>query len=164
MMSRAYNRSIFFVMVSFFFIILSLFSCESEKSKDVYAEYQEALNKNVNMWSTSQITHYRYTYISYGLALKSNISYVIEVDNDTLVSIFNTADNSYVSTSEYLFFSDVTVSQLFNSIQSAISAKCKDINIVYNEVYGYPSAIHIDWSSSAVDSGTYKEVSNFEKL
>lgn len=55
-----------------------------------------------------------------------------------------------------------TISELFETIQSAIDEEADSITVVYDEEFGYPTEITIDWDSELADEETLYEASDLE--
>ncbi len=58
----------------------------------------------------------------------------------------------------------LTIDELFDLIQDAITQTASDIDIRYNEVFGYPTDIDIDFSRSFRNDEALFEIGDFQEL
>ena len=58
----------------------------------------------------------------------------------------------------------LTIDELFDVIQEAITQSASDINVRYDEVFGYPTDIDIDFSRSFRNDEALFEIGEFQQL
>ena len=85
----------------------------------------------------------------------------IIVDGDTVVSAVFADDGTPIETP----LSEVpTIPDLFDEIQSAIDGGADEIALTFDEAYGHPVTVSIDFLAQAIDDEMYFEVSEFDGL
>ncbi len=136
-------------------ILVTLFVCCSD-SED---QHQLDLNTHRTLWNTQAIAHYSYDYVPTCFCAFAGVKLTIEVNADSIVSIFNHETNAAVDPVDYSSFQ--TIQGLFDRIQAAISAKAVSITVTYNKGKGYPEFISIDYSKQIADEEYGAAVSNF---
>ena len=136
--------------------LLALAGCSDMTGPDDAAAL---LEHNRAIWSGAGVTSYRYTITRACECTPESAGPVtVEVRNGLVV------DRRYESGAAVSpQYSEVftTVPGLFDIIQEAVTLPAASLSVRYNEDYGYPESIAIDWVAGAVDDEVSYRVGSF---
>ena len=136
--------------------LLALAGCTDATGPDDAAAL---LEHNRSVWSGAGITSYRYTITRACECTPESAGPVtVEVRNGLVV------DRRYESGAAVSpQYSEVftTVPGLFDIIQEAVTLPAASLSVRYNQDYGYPESIAIDWVAGAVDDEVSYRVGSF---
>ena len=125
-------------------------------------EQREALTRHQRIWSQQGIKNYQYR-------LQVNCFCPQEITEPVTVKVSNgiTTSVSYVATgmpaqSEYFVKYD-TVDKLFLIIDNALKQGADEITVTYDETFGFPTHINIDFVKQAIDDEIAYNVTEFRK-
>ena len=152
----------------FLSIILSLFlsACQAvtstpHKPNKSDSPIQNALDKHLAQWQKADIHNYSYVFQRSCFCMRDYTKAVlITVDNDVVVDA-KFAD-SKGNLPDQLKINRQPISYLFDKIQDAIDRKAHSINVKYNEQFGYPTSISIDYDQQIADEELYLRASDFK--
>lgn len=153
-----------------FFTIFSLLSaCNSTGGKPpTYPEkpispYQQTLNKYKQRWQQANINNYQYTFQRSCFCMRDYTKAVI-----TTVKNNNVIDAHWKGSKKPLGDkfknNQQTINYFFAKIQDAIDKKAAVITVKYNEQYGYPETLSIDYNKMIADEELWLSAKNFRKL
>ncbi len=126
--------------------ILIFISCSSDD------DFSDELNANIRLWQSSQIKNYKWNErIVCGECSGVFFRDVFVVNNSKDTVVFNHAELVEGQTYEDIFNDARTVQESFNFIKSLLNQNVAFLNIEYNETYGFPTDIDIDYDRNAVD-------------
>jgi len=120
------------------------------------------LEHNRDVWFNAGVTSYRYTITrSCECTPESTGPVTVEVRNGLVVD--RRYDSGAAVSPQY---SEIftTVPGLFDIIEEAVSLPAASLSVRYNEDYGYPESIAIDWVAGAVDDEVSYRVGSFNVL
>ncbi len=153
-----------------FFTIFSLLSaCNStggnpptDPEKPV-SPYQQTLNKYKQRWQQADIKNYKYTFQRSCFCMRDYTKEVLTtVKNNKVVNAHwkgsqQPLDNKFKDNQQ-------TINYFFSKIQDAIDRKAAVITVKYNEQYGYPETLSIDYDKMIADEELRLSAKNFRKL
>jgi len=125
------------------------------------------LSRNQQKWQDANITHYRFNLnISCFCAFRDQMPLTIEVRDDQIVHMAAVDGTLVLDTDQnYEFYAPhATIDLLFDEIESAINEGADSVTVTYDETYGFPTEIAIDFSQEMADEEMYYSVSGFEAL
>lgn len=146
-------RKIFFGVL----IALIIVACASPSSE---------FDKNLAKWNDAKVSHYRMQVgVSCFCPFAEINPFAVEVKDGQVVSMVGAnglevldTDPMYEALIQY-----ANVDNLFTWLEPAV-AEADKIEISYDETYGFPNNIAIDYITQAVDDEIWVDISNFEVL
>lgn len=151
--------------ILFIFLAIMLTACSAVQPK---SEVESAREK----WENANISHYRFN-LSIGCfcVYTPDMPLVIEVNNGKVLSMqFQSGKEIDVNNLAY-FQRFATIDKLFDEIENsfkpqedATGNKADEMKVSYDETYGFPTQISVDFIKDAVDDELGLTISNFEKL
>ena len=126
-------------------------------------DLQDALNENRARWDAAAIADYSMR--SQRRCFFCGVTFVpvrITVRGDTIDTVTEPDSNTPVS--EPVIGTFLTIDELFDLIQEAITESASVIAIRYDETFGYPTDIDIDFSRSFRNDEALFEISEFQDL
>ncbi len=116
-------------------------------------------------WQDANISHYRFNLsISCFCVFVQDMPLVIEVDDDKVVSMEfqngNKIDPSFLE----VFNRYATIDQIFAEVGKALDGGADQVTVEYDETYGFPTQVTIDFDQQAADEEIYLTISDFEAL
>ena len=124
-------------------------------------------SQNQQKWEDANITHYRFDVnISCFCAFRDQMPLTIEVRDGQVVSLANVNGDQVLDTDpNYQFFAPyATLDLLFSELDAALNGKADKVTVTYDETYGFPKDVTIDFVEEATDDELYLTVTNFEPL
>ena len=125
------------------------------------------LSRNQQKWQDANITHYRFNLnISCFCAFRDQMPLTIEVRDDQIVHMAAVDGTLVLDTDQnYEFYAPhATIDLLFDEIEAAINEGADSVTVTYDETYGFPTEIAIDFSQEMADEEMYYSISGFEAL
>lgn len=118
------------------------------------------LNKNIDRWKKSKIENYIYTYqqVCFG---QERDKIIVSVSNGKVTKAFNQSTKQTLTNKELKNL--VTIEQLFEQIKKAIKSNVDQLDVTYNQDYGYPESIDIDPEKKIVDEEYGYKITQFKK-
>ena len=156
-----------------FFTIFSLLSaCNSTGSnppaaptgsKTPVSPYQQTLNKYKQRWQQANIKNYSYTFQRSCSCMRDYTKEVLTTVKNNNVVNAHWKDSKQPLDSK---FKDnrQTINYFFSKIQDAIDRQAAVITVKYNEQYGYPETLSIDYDKRMADEELWLSAKNFRKL
>ncbi len=126
-------------------------------------DLQTELDKNRALWDIAAIADYSMR--SQRRCFFCGVTFIpvrITVRGDTIDTVTDLDSDAPVS--EPVVGTVLTIDELFDLIQDAITQRASDIAIRYDEVFGYPTDIDIDFSRSFRNDEALFEISEFRAL
>ncbi len=129
-------------------LIVSLFGCIYSVPSTTGNPDQDALNKNSILWKEAHLSTYTYTY---------KVMCFCPPEEDILVRVLygNVVAASYSPSNNPVMperFDDLmTVEELFQVIQGAITDEVSRLEVTYNSKLGYPERVYIDVDERMTD-------------
>jgi len=112
--------------------------------------YQQTLDKYQQRWQQANIKHYSYTFQRICFCPRDYTAAILtEVKNNKVISAKLKSNNQPLD--EKLKDNKQTITYFFTKIQDAINKKAHAITIKYNEQYGYPESIFVDYDQRIAD-------------
>lgn len=140
-------------------VLLVLASCSDPTGPDDAAAL---LERNRDAWFNTGVTSYRYTITRSCECLPESAGPVtVEVRNGLVVDRRYESGAAVSPQYSGIF---TTVPGLFDIIEEAVALPAASLSVRYNEDYGYPESIAIDWVAGAVDDEVSYRVSDFTIL
>ena len=115
-------------------------------------------------WQDANISHYSYELtISCFCVFSPDMPLVIEVQNGEAVSMTYKSGKEIDAANMELFQRYDTIDKVFAELEKAQS-EAERVEVTYDETYGFPTQISIDFIEQAVDDELGLTISNFEVL
>ena len=116
-------------------------------------------------WQEANVPHYRYE-LSIGCfcIFSQDMPLVIEVKDGQAISMEYKSGKEIDPALLEQFQRYDSVDKIFAEIEKAREGGADAINVSYDETYGYPREVTIDFEQQAADEEIYLTVSNFEAL
>jgi hypothetical protein len=125
------------------------------------------LEKNLQTWQDSGITHYRFSLnIGCFCAFRNQMPVTVEVQNDEIISM-TYPDGTLVATTDpnYEIFSrHATIERIFSELEAGLAGDADEVTVTYDSAHGFPSDIYFDYIKDAIDDELSLTVSEFEVL
>lgn len=143
------------------FVILAIVLTACASVGAASSEFDQAKEK----WQDAGISHYRFelTYSCF-CAFVSDMPLIIEVQDGEVVSMEYKSGNEIDPASEELFQQYATIDKIFAELENALNGGADNVTVTYDETYGFPTQINIDFIEEAADDELYLTISNFEAL
>jgi hypothetical protein len=116
-------------------------------------------------WQEADASHYRYNLnLSCFCAFNENMPLVIEVQDGDVVSMEYQNGNEIEEVNLEQFQKYDTIDDIFAELEKALNGEADKVTVSYDETYGFPTQIDIDFIEEAIDDELYLTVSDFEVL
>ena len=89
---------------------------------------------------------------------------VIEVKDGEALSIEYKSGKEIDAASMELFQRYATIDKIFAELENAREGGADTVTVTYDDAYGYPKEVSIDFEQQAADEEIYLTISNFEAL
>ena len=116
------------------------------------------LDEHRRTWQESSVTDYSYRLERSCFCINFGPADVSVVDGE-IVSVFRLFDSTSVALSEFDIYE--TFDDLFARVDAALRDEAHSVSVIYDETYGFPSRIEIDYIKNAVDDEITLSVSQF---
>lgn len=140
------------------FTVGAITACLRNNDGEDLGRAREELNYNLSKWQDADIHDYQFIYNRFCFCLPMQ-DVVINVQADKVDSAF------YKLTGEYLTADQLvelpTIVSLFNTIEDAINRGAYKLTATYDDNYGYPVDVSIDYDKNAIDEEFGFNVSGF---
>ena len=126
---------------------------------------QTEIERNLDKWRDANISHYRYRLnISCFCVFSQDMPLVIEVMDGKVVSMEYESGKEIDAPDLELFNKFSTIDRIFAEVEAGLAGAADEVKVTYDETYGFPVDITIDYVKEAIDDELYLTVSNFEVL
>jgi hypothetical protein len=126
---------------------------------------QTEIGQNREKWQDANISHYRYHLaITCFCVFSQDMPLIIEVQDGEVVSMEFQSGNEIDAGSRELFDKYATIDRLFVELEAGINGAADVVTAKYDETYGFPTEVVIDFVEEATDDELYINLSNFEPL
>ena len=153
----------------FAIILLSLVfsACTATKTnsseKNPAASVQKSLDRHLSQWKKAGFDKYSYEFRRSCFCMRDYTKPVlIRVKNNTVTDARFKDNNKQLT--EAFKGNRQTINMLFKTIQDAIDRKAHSIKIEYNEQYGYPASIVVDYDERMADEELYLSAKDLKPL
>ena len=149
-----------FLLMAIIGICLMMGCHDSNKSDSSRVKEQAALDSNISLWGSANVSNYQYTYKAVCFC---------QIVEDIIVSVVDgeVSEAYYLSSGVYLSEQErndtYTIDELFVVIQDAIDAKVEKLDVTYNSSSGYPEYISIDYDKMIADDEITYLVKDFHQ-
>jgi hypothetical protein len=140
----------------FFVVVLILSACAGSS----------AFQQNQAKWEARNIDHYRFTVAVSCFCPFANVEVTYEVQNGQVVnqSVQSSSDNPVDEAQVRDFYQSYnTIEKVFDYVGEAVR-DADETTIEYNQNFGFPTDVSVDWIKQAVDDEIYLTITNFEPL
>lgn len=147
----------------FLFLTLALAACTARGNA---LGNQSEFEQNKAKWENASISHYRYHLsITCFCIFSQDMPLVIEVRDGKVVSMEFQNGNPIDPESRKLFEKYATIDQIFSELEADLNGAADEVTIAsYDQTYGFPTEVTIDFVKEATDDELYLSLSSFEKL
>jgi hypothetical protein len=136
---------------------------------------QSVVEQNKEKWQDANISHYRYHLsITCFCVFSQDMPLIIEVQNGEVVSMEYQSGNEIDASNLEYFQRFATIDKIFAEIEKDFATvdpsdssqnKADEVVVVeYDETYGFPTQVNVDFVKEAIDDELYLTISNFERL
>jgi hypothetical protein len=158
-------RKILLVLITFMLGACSLGDLTGNRSE---------VEQNRQTWQEQEITHYRYhLFVGCFCVFSQDMPLIIEVQDDEVVSLEYQSGNEIEATNLEYFQRFATIERIFAEIErdfqpvdsgESTGGKADEVIVEYDESYGFPTQVNVDFIKEAIDDELYLTISNFEEL
>jgi len=139
-------------------LAIMLSACSAMQSK---SEVDRARDK----WQAANISHYRFNlFIGCFCAYTQDMPLIIEVKDGEVVSMKYQSGKEIESGNLDYFQRFATIDKLFDELKKDLGGEADKVTVEYDETYGFPKQVSIDFIVQAADDELGLTVSEFEKL
>jgi hypothetical protein len=116
-------------------------------------------------WQEAGISHYRFNLnMICFCAFAENMPLVIEVQDGEVVSMEYQNGNEIDPASLEFFQRYETIDKIFAELEKAAGGEADEVTVSYDDTYGFPEQIDIDFVKEAIDDELSMSLSGFEVL
>lgn len=142
------------VRLTVFVFLLALTACAA----------RNAMEESQQKWASQKVAHYKYDLtIGCFCPWRDLMPLKVEVKDGQIVSLTDKTGQPTPPNFADTFNNAATVDGLFKILDSALG-RAQEVRVVYDDVYGYPKSIHVDYAKNATDDEIEYTVENFEML
>lgn len=146
-------RNILFILMA---VVLT--ACASVGAAD--SDFDRARDQ----WQDAGISHYRFHLnISCFCIFTQDMPLIIEVQDGEVVSMEYQSGNEIDPGNLELFNRYATIDRVFSELEKAI-VEADSVTVEYDETYGFPTQVSIDFDQQVADEEIYLTLSDFEAL
>lgn len=132
------------------------------------------IEQNKQKWQDANVSRYRF-HLNIGCfcVFSQDMPLLIEVQNGEVVSMEYQSGNEIDAANREYFQRFATIDKLFAEIENGFQTgdssdssqnKADEVAVEYDETYGFPTQVNVDFIKNAVDDELSLTLSNFEKL
>ena len=124
------------------------------------------LDQNREKWQDANISHYRYNlFISCFCIFVEDMPLTIEVQDGQVVSMeFQSGKEIDPTLKADVFDKYATIDRIFAELDADLNGAADVVTAKYDETYGFPTEVTIDFVQEATDDELYLTLSDFEAL
>ncbi len=140
------------------FLAIVLTACSAIQSK---SDFDRARDQ----WQAANISHYRFNlFVGCFCVYTQDMPLIVEVKDGEVVSMeFQSGKAIEASNLEY-FQRFATIDKIFAEVEKDLGGEADQVTVEYDETYGFPKQVSIDFIQQAADDELGLTVSEFEKL
>ncbi len=139
-------------------IAIMLTACSALQTK---SEVDRASEK----WQAANISHYRFNlFIGCFCVYTQDMPLIIEVKDGKVVSMKYQSGKEIESGNLDYFQRFATIDKIFDELKKDLGGEADKVTVEYDETYGFPKQVSIDFIEQAADDELGLTVSEFEKL
>ena len=134
-------------------------------------ETKSELEQARDKWEAAGISHYQINvFVSCFCAFNDEMPLVVEVKDGEVLSLESATGKDLNPTNLQYYERYLTIDKLFSEIGNGFKSEGSNqgaadkVEVTYDETYGFPTTINIDFVEQAVDDELYITVSDFQKL
>jgi hypothetical protein len=137
----------------------------AEQPTDIPAGVAGDIESARQKWQEAAISHYRFhlNMVCF-CAFAENMPLVIEVQDGQVVSMEYQNGNEIDPASLEFFRRYETIDKIFAELEKAASGEADEVAISFDNTYGFPIQIDIDFVKEAIDDELAMTISGFEVL
>ncbi len=140
------------------FIALMLTACSAIQHA---SDFDRARAK----WQDANISHYRFNlFIGCFCVFSQDMPLIIEVQNGEVVSMEYQSGNEIDATNLEYFQRFATIDKIFAELEKDLDGEADEVAVTYDETYGFPTQVNIDFMKDATDDELGLTISEFEAL
>lgn len=124
------------------------------------------LEQNRDKWERQNIGHYRYTLTVTCFCIFAGAEVTYEVQNGQVVNetVLPHPDRQIDAAEISEFYQQYnTIEKVFDFVEQA-SNEADEVIVEYDQTYGFPTEISVDYSKETIDEEIYLTLSNLEPL
>ena len=125
------------------------------------------LSRNEDKWQDANISHYRFKLgVSCFCPVGGIMPLTVEVNDGKIVSITDVNGDPFSESDPFSEFvlRYATIDRLFAELRSNDVKDADEVTITYDETYGFPVDVTIDFIELAMDDELYLSIQSFEPL
>jgi hypothetical protein len=148
------------IMKKLFLLIIAIMlaACSAMQPK---SEVDRAREK----WDAAKISHYSFNlFIGCFCVYTQDMPLIIEVKNGEVVSMKYQSGKEIESGNLDYFQRFATIEKIFDELKKDQGGEADKVTVEYDETYGFPKQVSIDFIEQAADDELGLTVSDFEKL
>lgn len=116
-------------------------------------------------WQDANISHYRFNlFVGCFCVFTQDMPLIIEVKDGEVVSMEYQSGNEIDATNLEYFQRFATLDKIFEELEKDLSGEADNVTVTYDETYGFPTEVSIDFIQEAADDELYLTISEFEAL
>lgn len=144
--------------ILFLVLAIMLTACSAIQPK---SEVDRARDK----WQNANIAHYRFhLFIGCFCAYTQDMPLIVEVKDGEVVSMKYQSGKEIESGNVEYFQRFATIDKIFDELKKDLDGAADKVTVEYDETYGFPKQVSIDYIQQAADDELGLTVSEFEKL
>lgn len=121
--------------------------------------------RNQEKWQDANISHYRFNlFVGCFCIFTQDMPLIIEVKDGEIVSMEYQSGNPLDDSTREYFSKFATIDRLFAELEADLGGAADKVTVTYDETYGFPVDVSIDFITEAADDELYFTVSEFEVL
>lgn len=159
---------LFFALFLLLFL-LNILSAQAGTATDVVVGVQQQLSKNKQKWQQSALENYDFTVQnSCFCTLSDTLPIQFKIENSLVAgSSYDCSDLNFIRQEPLCDERpdsrlNQTVDSLFQVIEDAIKQKANTVSVEYDQMYGYPTSIAIDFIELAADDEVNYQIRDFK--
>ena len=116
-------------------------------------------------WQEANVSHYRFNLnMVCFCAFAENMPLVVEVQDGQVTSMEYQNGNEIDTTSLEFFQRYETIDKIFSELEKAAGGEADEVTVSFDDTYGFPEQIDIDFVKEAIDDELVMTISGFEVL
>jgi len=139
-------------------LAIVLTACSAIQPK---SDFESARDK----WQDADISHYRFNlFVGCFCIFTQDMPLIIEVKDGEVVSMEYQSGNDIDAGNLEYFQRFATIDKVFAELEKDLGGEADKVEVQYDETYGFPTEVSIDFIEQAADDELYLTLSNLEAL